>query len=97
MSAHFYLPTLEDLREAVADTFVFDAPPFLKLRDQVAGALDRPGDQLGKERDEKEQSAIVSLGGICAAIHVDGLSDRLERVEGYTDGKNEMGKVRRDV
>ena len=53
----------------------------LDLRQQERGALDRPGHQVRKERDERGDVEQVAARVELAAVDVDRVAHRLERVE----------------
>ena len=58
-----------------------EAPPLFELDEQVRRLLDRPGDHMGEEGDEAEILHGVIDGAYAAAVDVDGVAQRLERVE----------------
>ena len=51
------------------------------LRQEVARPHDRPGHQVREERDEQQEVRQAPFGPCLAAVDVDGVVDRLERVE----------------
>ena len=82
----------EEQRQAVGDVLPRDRRRSLELRQQVVGALDRPGHQLGEERDERQEPHEAALGLDDALVGVDGVAHRLERVERDADGQDHLGE-----
>ncbi len=68
----------------------------IDLWQQPAGPLDRPGHELGKERDEECKIERVACGLEPPAIDVDRVAQRLERVEGDANRQEhvEEGRAR---
>ena len=62
----------------------------LKLRDEVAGALNRTCDKLREEGDEERVEEEILLGLYIAPVYVDDVGKSLEGVEGYTHRQNEV-------
>jgi len=67
----------------------------VELWEQRLGPLDRPGDQLGKEADESEESQEVACRLDLAPINVDAVAEGLEGVEADADRQDDA--QRRDV
>src|SRR5713226_8142175 len=67
----------------------------MELRQQVAGLDDWPRDQVRKQRNEASEIPEVGFRGNLAAVHVNGVADCLEGVEGDPGGKHD-GERRRE-
>ena len=65
-----------------------EAPPLVELDEQVRRLLDRPGDHMREEGDEAEILHGVIDGAYAAAVDVDGVTQRLERVERDANGED---------
>src|SRR5205823_5755309 len=74
--------------ETVAHVLFSNLGGALKLRQEIARALDRPGDELREEGDESEEADKVALRLDVAPVGVDGVAHRLERVERDADGED---------
>ena len=74
-----------DQPEAAARMLDGEHPPPFDLGQQERGALNRPGDQVRKERDERRQVEQVAAGAQLSLVDVDRVAHRLERVEGNAD------------
>ena len=74
-----------------------DAPRPLDLRQQLARAQDRPGDQVRKERDEQREVEKPRCRRDLSAIHVDHVADRHERVERDADRQQHVHRDRIEV
>ena len=54
----------------------------VELGQQIAGLDDWPRNEVRKQRHEAGEVPEVGFGGELTAVHVDGVADRLEGVEG---------------
>ena len=72
----------DDAFEALADVEPADALVDLELGNEVGGALDWAGDELGEEGDVEGEGYEVFGGGHLAAIDANSVAQGLERVEG---------------
>ena len=86
----------ENQQQAVEESVLVEPAWRLHLRQQVAGPLNRTGDQVGKQADEQgvvdERFGRLEL----SLIDVDDVSDFLERVKGYAwRQKNSQHRDRR--
>ena len=70
---------------------------FCDLGQEVDGALDGPGDELGEEGDEEREVEEVAGGGELAAVDVDGVAQRLEGVEGDADREHDAAGEGREL
>src|SRR5262249_24185843 len=84
----------KELGESFANPCVLEVRLSLELGDQVPGAFDRAGDQLGKIHDEEQKALVVALWWVAAPIHVGRIADGLERVERDPDRQNHAEKWR---
>ncbi len=66
------------------------ALPAADLRQEVAGADDRPGDEVREEEDEQHEIGQVALGPHLAAVDVHDVVDGLEGVERDADGGEDL-------
>ena len=89
---HFLEEAHEEERQAVGEVLPRDRRRSLELRQEVVGALDRPGHQLGEERDERQEAHEAALRLDHAVVGVDRVAHRLERVEGDADGQDHFGE-----
>ena len=62
----------------------------VELRQKTQRALDRSRDELREEGNVDGELAQVALGRPVPAIDVDRIAERLERVEGNPDGKEDL-------
>ena len=65
----------------------------LHLGQQIFRALDRPCHELREERHEQSIAQEISLGLRVAAVHVDDVAQRLERVERDADGQQQVQRA----
>src|SRR3989338_4418235 len=86
---HFFEEAPEHKTEPVADAGEIDGVLLTELMQQILRPLDGTGDQLGEEHDIEGVDAEVPLGLLYPPIHLDGVTHRLEGVEGETDGKDD--------
>ena len=78
---HLLEQTDDEQRQAVADVGRANHGKSIELRQQLAGPLDRPGDQLRKQRHEGGEANEAAFAIDLATIEVDRVAHRLERVE----------------
>ena len=62
----------------------------LELRKQIVGSLDRSRNELREEGNEKRIPTEMAFRFDIAAINVNNVRKRLERIERDTDGKNQL-------
>src|SRR6185437_14628978 len=74
-------------RRAVGEVLQPDLGEFIELRQQMPGALDRPGHELGKETNEGRETEKVPFAMDVAEIEVDRVAQRLEGEERDADGE----------
>jgi len=63
---------------------------FLELREQIVGTFDRTRNELRKEGNEKRIPTEMAFRFDIAAVNVNNVRKRLERIEGNADGKNQF-------
>src|SRR5207249_9194199 len=71
--------------KAFLDHQARDPPRLRELGQQMFGALDGAGDELWKKRDISEKLDEIARRFHLSAINVNGITHRLEGVEGNTD------------
>ena len=79
-------------REPCADALSVKALVGAQLPEQRAGALDGAGDELREERDEQRVAEKIRLRVDVAAVDVDGVAQRLKRVERDADGQEQADR-----
>ncbi len=80
----------EDLAHAVHRLCIVEMPLLQELRQEIGGAFDRSGDELGKERQECGKGNEVMCGLYLPAVNVYGIGQGLEGVETDTDRQNQV-------
>src|SRR5207249_5713767 len=81
----FLEQTDEEQRRAVGEVLQADGRELAELREQMPGALDRPGHELGKETNERGETEKVPLALDVAQVEINRVTQRLEGEEGYPD------------
>ena len=76
--------------DAGLDVLVAEGVVLLELVEDVAGALDGPGHQLGEEGDEQGVVDEVLLRFHVLAVDIDGVAQGLEGVEGDAHGQEHV-------
>jgi hypothetical protein len=61
-----------------------------ELAKQVCGALNRPRDQLWKERYERQKLDQITMCRASPPIDIDGVTERLERIKTDADRQNDV-------
>src|SRR6185312_5877049 len=74
-------------RRAVVEVLQPDLGEFIELREQMPGALDRPGHELGKKANEGGEAEKVPFAKDVAKIEVDRVAQRLKSEERDADGE----------
>ena len=75
---------------AVHGLRVVEMPLLQELRQEIGSALDRSGDELGKERQECGKGNYVVRGLYLPAVNVYGIGQGLEGVETDTHRQNQV-------
>src|SRR5204863_7147617 len=83
--------------EAALGALDREAPCPFHLRQQIRRALDRAGDEMGKERDEHGDVEQAAPRAQLAAEHVNRVAHRLERVERNAHGQDDAQHGYADV
>ena len=80
----------QDLTQSVHSFVVLKFALNVKLGQQIGGAFNRAGDQLGKKTDKGRKRHKIFCGRELVSIHVYGVAQGLERIEANTDGQNNL-------
>lgn len=80
----------EDLAHAVHRLRIVEMPLLQELRQEIGGAFDRSGNELGKERQECGKGNYVMRGLYLTAVNVYGIGKGLEGVETDTHRQNQV-------
>ena len=60
------------------------------LGQEAAGTRDGAGEQQGKEGQVEAEFQEVRMSVILAPVHIHGIADCLERIEGNADGQDDV-------
>ena len=80
----------KDLAHAVHRLRVVEMPLSEELRQEIGGAFDRSGNELGKERQECGKGNEVMRGLYLPTVHIYGIGQGLESVETDTHRENHV-------
>ena len=87
----------EDEEGAMGDAVVADRAGLLDLGQEVGGAFDGAGDELGEESDVEGEILPAARGRQHAAVDVDDVAHGLERVERDAHGQDDAQQRQRGV
>src|SRR5690606_23862455 len=79
----------QDEKNSLADELTSQGRSFLELRQKLARAYDRAGDELREIGDEDRELEKILRGIELPPINIDGVAHRLEGVEADADGEDD--------